>query len=176
LKAHPENRAGVGHHKTTPEINIGVGVLNLPDRSSKIGIAWANFQRSSAAWSRPFFQPYKNYQPFECFEEVFLCQARLYVFGDRYDIEALRSLVLYKMRRTLAVFILFPERVPDIFLLVQYVYENTREGDGLRNLLTEFAVCRITLLLDHSDWDAFMHEQSSFSSELLEKLRNISTL
>jgi hypothetical protein len=151
-------------------------VLNLPDRCSKLGIAWTNFQRSPATWNGQVFQPYKNYQPVECFEETFLSQARLYVFGDRYLIEALRTLVLYKMRRTLVAFKLFPERVPDIFLLVQYVYENTREGDGLRELLTDFAVCKITLLLAHSGWGPFMHEQGSFTSELLGKMRNMSTL
>lgn len=171
-----KNGAGVDPYNTIPQIHVGNAVLDLPDRSSKLGIAWTNFQCSKSIWNGKFFQPYRNYQPFECFEETFLFQARLYVFGDCYLIEALRTLVLYKMRRTLVAFRLFPERVPDIFLLVQYVYQNTREGDGLRDLLTDFAVCMITLLLGHPDWDFFMREQGSFISELLGKLRKVSAL
>ena len=97
--------------------------------------------------------------------------ARLYVFSDRYNHEPLRMQVLYKLRRTLAAFKLFLERVSDVFMLVMYVYENTCEGDDLRDLLAEYTVCMITMLLDHPGWETLIRAQPSFLAEVCGKMR-----
>jgi len=104
---------------------------------------------------------------------MFLCQARLYVFGDRYDIKALQCLVLYKLRRALSVFTLFPQRVSDVFMLIGYTYDNTPDGDDLRALLTDYALCKVTFFCEHEDWDLFMREERTFTVELLAKLRGL---
>jgi hypothetical protein len=155
----------------TPALKWNVDAV--PDRDSKIGVAWAHFQSACGSWAGPRFLPFRNYDPSESFQSVFLCQARLYVFGDRYDVEALRSLVLYKLRRALSVFTLFPQRVPDILMLVEYAYENTPEGDDLRDLLSDYALCKVTFLLTHDDWDFFARENPTFTMELLAKLRGL---
>ncbi|KIW75220.1 hypothetical protein Z517_11994 [Fonsecaea pedrosoi CBS 271.37] len=147
-------------------------VSNLPDPGSKLAADWAKFCNASTDWDGPLFRPYKNYTPSESLTEMLLSQARLYVFADRYVIESLRSLVLYKMRRSLASLKLFPERGPEVFLLVQYVYENTREGDDLRALLTQFIACMITVFLQHPDWDGFIRQQHIFTMDLLKHLRD----
>ncbi|EXJ73589.1 uncharacterized protein A1O5_03351 [Cladophialophora psammophila CBS 110553] len=158
-------------NRTTNILAETAAVPNLPDRNSKLGIDWAKFCNVSPEWGGPVFYAYKNYTPSESFTETLLAQAKLYVFCDRYIVEPLRSLVLYKMQRTLASLNLFPERVPEIFLLIQYIYENTSDGDDLRTLLTQFAACMITVLIQHPDWGIFIREQRSFTSELLQHLR-----
>ncbi|OQV10722.1 BTB/POZ domain-containing protein [Cladophialophora immunda] len=143
-----------------------------PDPGSKLAMDWTKFRSAASDWNGPIFHPYRNSTPSESLMETLLSLAKLYVFADRYVIESLRSLVLYKMRRTLVSLKLFPQRVSEVFLLVQYVYDHTREGDDLRLLLTQFAACMINVFLQHSDWDRFICEQQTFTSELLHHLRD----
>ncbi|KIY03072.1 uncharacterized protein Z520_01539 [Fonsecaea multimorphosa CBS 102226] len=159
-----------GLHATDPQINIPV-TSNIPEPGSKLAMDWARFCSVASDWKGPIFHPYRNCPPSESLTETLLSQARLYVFADRYVVESLKALVLYKMRRTLASLKLFFERVPEVFGLVQYVYENTREGDDLRLLLTQFAACVIPVLLQHPDWDRFIREQRTFTWDLLQHLR-----
>ncbi|KIW99405.1 uncharacterized protein Z518_11393 [Rhinocladiella mackenziei CBS 650.93] len=154
--------------------NPASGVIaSLPDPDSKLGVTWSKFRASSTGWNGPVFQPYRNILPSESFTEVLLCQARLYVFGDRYDIKPLRLLIVYKIRRTLSVLKIFPERVPEIFQLVAYVYENTVEGDDLRMLVLQYTACMTIVLMADADWDAFISEQPTFARELLAYLSNL---
>jgi hypothetical protein len=154
---------------------VYVQTSSLPDPDTILGNAWAKFRRESTPqYDKPFFRPYKNISPSELFTEVFLSQARLYVFGDTYDVESLRSLVIYKMRRVLAEFTLFPSRVGDIYALIGYTFGNTREGDEFRHLILEYAVCQVLGLAENGRWSSFYREQQYFSSELMAKLRSLS--
>ena len=64
---------------------------------SKKSLLWEKFERLSYPHPGPTFKPRKNRDAGEDFTAVFLGHARLYVFADRYDIESLRSLCLYKL-------------------------------------------------------------------------------
>lgn len=119
------------------------------------------------------FYPPANRSPCATFTDVFLSMAKLYVFGDRYDIESLRSLVLYKMRRTLVALKLFPKRIPELLLLVEYVFETTREEDELRVMMTQFAGCMITALVRCPDWDPFVVKQPIFTRELVQFIQGV---
>ncbi|KEF55585.1 uncharacterized protein A1O9_08335 [Exophiala aquamarina CBS 119918] len=131
------------------------------------------FRAASRLAQGPPFEPVQNTQPDQAFDEILLCHARLYVFADRFDNPELLDITLYKLRRTLAAFKLFDERVPDLFALIRYSYLNTREGDRLRALLIEFAVCMVPELIDHAGWHSFTIEEASFRDELLNKLREV---
>jgi hypothetical protein len=141
-----------------------------PQQRSKKDTLCEDFRMAYSSWDGPVFEPYKNCDPSESFTEIFLCHARLYAFADRYQIDSLRTLVLYKLRRTLAAFRLFPERVPDIFELVQFSYANTREPDDLRNLVTEYVVCFIEYLVPYAVWGSLLEKVDSFAAEVLTKV------
>lgn len=154
---------------------VYIPLSKVPDPDSILGTEWARFRRESTPQAdKPFFRPYKNTSPFEEYTEVFLSQARLYVFGDVYDVMSLRSLVIYKMRRILAEFTLFPSRVQDVYALIEYTFGNTREEDGFRRLILDYAVCMISIISEHRIWDSFYRENVSFASELIAKLRSLS--
>ena len=138
-----------------------------PQHRSKKDNFCDDFRMAYSSWDGPVFEPYKNCDPSENFTEIFLCHARLYAFADRYQIDSLRTLVLYKLRRTLAAFRLFPERVPDIFELVQFSYANTREHDDLRSLVTDYIVCFVEYLVPHPDWVSLLANTDSFATEVL---------
>ena len=145
---------------------------NLPDPGSKLGFAWKKFCSACNDWPGPMFYPPRNYSPHATLTDVLLSLAKLYVFGDRYDIASLRALVLYKMRRTLVALKLFPQRIPEIFLLVEYIYETTRKGDELRVMVTQFAGCMITALVRWPSWDSYIVDQPAFTAELVQFLQN----
>lgn len=138
---------------------------------SKVLVVRKEFRAASRQAQGPPFEPVQNTHPDQAFDEILLCHARLYVFADRYDNPDLRGITLYKLRRTLAAFKLFDERIPDLFALIRYSYLNTREGDRLRTLLIDFAVCMAPELIDHAGWHSFVIEEASFREELLSKLR-----
>ncbi|OAP65342.1 hypothetical protein AYL99_01314 [Fonsecaea erecta] len=174
LKGHTVVRNSNAHTARDTQLNNNSLLLSKPPvPGSKLATDWAKFCSGDTAadWKGPVFQPYRNRTSSESLAETLLSQARLYVFADRYVVESLRLRVLYKMRRSLASLKLFPERVPEVFGLVQYVYENTREGDDLRLLLTHFAACKVTALLEHPDWEQFIGEQRTFTWDLLQHLR-----
>lgn len=154
---------------------VYIPLSKVPDPDSMLGTEWARFRRESIPQlDKPFFRPYKNTSPFESYTEVFLSQARLYVFGDVYDVVSLRSLVVYKMRRILAQFTLFPSRVRDVYALIEYTFGNTREEDDFRRLILDYAVCMISIISEHRIWDSFYRENVSFASELIAKMRSLS--
>ena len=112
----------------------------------------------------------------EDYTEVFLCHARLYVFADVYHVEALKALALYKLRRTLAKFYLYPERVPDVVLLLQYAYSHTMDHeesiDELRDLVTDYAVCVIEVIAQDPDLQALLSDRGALAKDLVTKLLN----
>lgn len=87
-------------------------------------------------------KPRSNMYPDEDHIEVLLSHAHLYVFAEKYDIQPLKKLSLQKLRRTLANYTLFPERVGDITTLIRYAYANTAETidetEDIRTMLARY--------------------------------------
>ena len=107
-----------------------------------------SFRASARGPEQDPFEAFRNNEPSQSLEILLLAHAHCYVFSDRYCIVGLRSMALLKLRRSLAAFKFFQERVPDFYALVRYVYPNTRDGDELRLLLVNFAACMISELID----------------------------
>ncbi|KAK0246930.1 hypothetical protein LTS09_017927 [Friedmanniomyces endolithicus] len=88
-----------------------------------------------------------NTESCEEYTDVFLSHAHLYSFADRYDVEGLRELALYKLHQTLVKFTLFNERIGDVSELLCYAYDNTPERPGyqewLRDLVLRYVACHI---------------------------------
>jgi len=110
-----------------------------------------------------------NIDESEVFTDVFLCHAKLYVFGDKYDIQELKSLTLHNLQRTLQNFTIFPARVQDFLDLVSFTYEHTLEKDEepLRMLLTNFCAWNIETLSCSSDFLDFYNAGGPFTMGVL---------
>ena len=72
---------------------------------------------------------------------ILLAHAKLYVFSDEKDAQALRLLALRGIYAELSGLILIEERVGDVIKLIDYVYDNTHfDGDDLRGMVIEYMV------------------------------------
>lgn len=85
--------------------------------------------------------PLPNSNPDRSYEPVFLSHARLYFLADMYDIENLREVSMYRLYRTLYVFQVYAERIPDLVRLAEEIYNNTVENDPARQLITSYLSC-----------------------------------
>jgi hypothetical protein len=107
-------------------------------------------------------QPRRNQGSNENYTKVFLSHAHLYVFADKYDIQALKTLALEELQAMLKIFDLYLERTGDIIALLRYVYANTGEPDvgveKMRALLTHYVGCEMDTLMKDDDFRDLMIE------------------
>ena len=133
---------------------------------SQSQVLWDKFQSRHYPISTPDFKPRKNVEECEDYTEVFLSHARVYVFGDKYDIKKLRMLALHKLHRTLQVFRIYHKRVGDIAELIKYSYNNTRDIDDLRDLITHYVTCNFQDMATNDNFLALMEEGGPFVRDL----------
>ena len=72
---------------------------------------------------------------------IFLRHARLYVFAEKWGIEALKMMALHKLHKTLCSYAVDRSRYSVIIDLVKYTYDNTpsrKPRDPLRELVTNY--------------------------------------
>ena len=104
--------------------------------------------------------PRPNQGPEENYTDVFLSHAQLYVFADKYDVQALKVLALEELYATLAIYTLHPARTGDIITLLQYIYGNTGQSDGgeedLRQILKTYIGYEMDTLINDGDFRDLM--------------------
>lgn len=104
------------------------------------------------------------------FQPVFLGHAKLYLLADKYLIEGLKNLVLYKLRSTLQMFELYECRVVDIVELVRFSYTSEytsdRSDDGeldeLRRLVVEYVVINRSKIDSSKVFEELLEEGGQF--------------
>lgn len=103
-----------------------------------------------------------NRVKFENYTEVFLSHARLYVFAEKYDIQALKTLALEELHNTLKIYTLHRRRTGDIISLLRYSYANTgmpaRGGEDLRMLLRDYIGYEMKVLMMDEEFKDLMVE------------------
>ena len=117
------------------------------------------------------FAPPKNTGSWEDFTPVFLEQARLYVLADKYGIESLCQLVLFKLYSTLKGFKLYDTGLSAIIEFVRFVYLNTPENNGskvdaLRNLVIRYVVSVLGQIGEMECFQELLEEGGPFVSDL----------
>lgn len=117
------------------------------------------------------FKPPYNTHPQQSLSQILLCHARLYIFSDRYDCAVLRTLILARLRLTLAAFQIFKERVEDFLSLVTYVYETTTDKDEIRGVLVDFGLCIVPALAEHPLWKGFYDTTPEYCRDLHSKMK-----
>lgn len=129
---------------------------------------------SDRLWPRDSTRPSSNCRanesPCEDYSEVLLSHAQIYVFADKYDIPALRSIALHNLHKTLVSFTLYTESVSDIAILFRYVYQNTPERedciDQLRALVIEYVACYVEKMTSNEVFKEVLRSDNSASMEL----------
>ena len=113
-------------------------------------------------WGTTKIQVATNSDPRQNFTTVFLSHAQLYVIGDKYDIEDLSSLALYRLHKTLSVFSLYDNRIEDVLQLVRYAYQNTRQEDRLRGLVTKYITTEVDTIGKSPAFHSLLEEGGEF--------------
>ena len=100
--------------------------------------------------------PRPNRSPQEDYTDVFLSHAQLYVFAEKYDIQALKLLALEELHATLVVYTLYDVRTGDIIELLRHVYANTckpQEGvDDMRSMMTQYVGYEMDTLMGAAEF------------------------
>ena len=120
--------------------------------------------------------PRRNQSSAEVYSDVFLSHARLYVFAEKYDIQALKMLALGELYATLAVYNLYNTRTSDIIDLLRYVYCNTYEpsesAEDMRTLMTQYVGYEMdTLSRDEDFRDLMIEDGGALLSDFLTTVR-----
>ena len=106
--------------------------------------------------------PLPNQSSEEDYTDVFLSHARLYVFADKYDIQALKDLALDELHATLKIYDLYPTRTGDITELLRYAYANSSDSpegvEDLRTLIMQYVSYEMDTLIDDEGFKDLMIE------------------
>lgn len=147
------------------------GKLNLQERRK-----WEEFtaREYDVDSQEDIAQARANAEPCEEYTEVFLSHARIYIFADRYSIEALKQLTLRRLHQTLVKFTLYEERIPDITCLLSFSYNNTPDRTGtvdeLRLLVVKYISCHIKRIHSDTSFVHMMKAEGPLSIDLLQEL------
>lgn len=127
---------------------------------------------SGTMYSTPtsIFSARKNTEGCEDYTGVFLCHAKLYVLGDKYDIPTLKQLSLHRLHATLKEFTLYPSRMNDIATLAKYVFENTVPEDKIRDMITLYYACIVEDARKHDGLKTLIEEVPDFAFGLIKKM------
>ncbi|KAI1081876.1 hypothetical protein F5B20DRAFT_36468 [Whalleya microplaca] len=100
--------------------------------------------------------------------ETFMRHARMYVLGDRYDVEGLRNIAFTRLACDLTRFTNTPDSLPSLESLIQFIYDNTVESDRIRDMLAMFTACIFENLILHPVMKHLFHEHFEFSRDVLQ--------
>jgi hypothetical protein len=115
----------------------------------------------------------ENEDSLEDYTPVLLGHARLYVFADKWLIDDLKLLSLYKLHKTLMNFTLYEARRTDIVELAQYVYADERTSDseddpnGLRALVMHYIGCQVENLVRCREFKDLVQQGGPFAKDLV---------
>jgi hypothetical protein len=118
----------------------------------------------------------QNSSPTEDYTAVFLGHAQLYVFAEKWGIEDLKTLALFKLHKTLVSFTLYAARRPDIVELLRCAYSNDHTPDlvdtvdDLRSLVMLYAACEVENLIHSPEFLSLIGEGGQLAQDLVQML------
>jgi len=99
-----------------------------------------------------------------------LIHVSLYILADKWGVENLKQLTLFKLHQALAALRLGKSNVQDLVDLTRYSYEHTPELedgiDRLRELICNYIVSNSGLTADHPLFAALLKEGGGLASDL----------
>lgn len=104
--------------------------------------------------------------------EAFLLHAKLFVFGEKYDIQALKMRSIHNLHCSLSHHQLLPQHIPDITNLIHYSYENTlTSGDPLRDLLASYVELEMAVLIEAKPFEELLEAGGDFVGDFLKRVK-----
>ena len=114
--------------------------------------------------------------PNDDYTETLLSHAQVYVFADRYGIEALQTLALSKLRNVLLYFELYSDGWRDIVTLIHYCFNETvdkgEQADALRSLICFYTACKLEALWGNAEFRNLTRDLPDFPGGLISILLN----
>jgi len=173
--------------KPEPEPDFGCGSFNLSVKKKKRSLGFRQpppMPRSKAfnSLTYPLLKPRSKFAHTcdpainegsnENIGEVLLIHASLYVLAEKWGVDSLKNLTLFKLHRTLSMLQLDEPKVIHIIKLVRYSYsdENTPDLntgiDGLRNLICQYAAANAEVISEHPQFIKMIEEGGAFIRDL----------
>ncbi|XMA20292.1 hypothetical protein WAI453_013083 [Rhynchosporium graminicola] len=108
--------------------------------------------------------------PSQNIEEILIIHASLYILGEKWGIERLKQLALFKIHKSLCLFSLDIPKLEHIVMFVRYVYERTPDLrtklDGLRELICHYIGTNTRLTAEGTTFLALIEEGGAFTRDL----------
>jgi hypothetical protein len=118
-------------------------------------------------------EPVKVFEPDRSYCHVFLVHASLFVFGDLWLIDPLKTLALHKLNKTLCIFKLDDKNITDIISLIRFAY--TDEGKGLeegigrlRTIICQYTVANVVIISSHTLFMDLLAEGGQFVKDFFQ--------
>ena len=103
-----------------------------------------------------------------------LCHVQLYVFADRYQVNALKDMAIHKLRNALKNTAFSPSNASQLVDLIQFAYQNTPElqtvEEPLRGLLTYYAAWELKSLVLSKEFQQLFVAGGQFVNDLFQKV------
>ena len=158
--------------ETQPEISD----FGFPAPSSTKSRLWDEFRRGLEQFSSmPQLSDLATNAMRESSAKDLLCYADVYIFADRFEIEALKHLSLCKLRGYLIDVIKSDTIAEDVTDVIKFVYANTveyRSVEKLRALVIHYAACLVQKLIMNLKFQALLVDNGEFGRDLMLKIVN----
>lgn len=142
----------------------------MPSKKSELINQFLDASGTVYPTSTTIFSARKNTEGCEDYTRVFLCHAKLYVLGDKYEIPPLKQLSLHRLHATLKDFTLYPSRMNDIATLTKYIFENTVPDEKIRQMVTLYYACIVEDAWKHDGLKSLIDEIPDFAFGLISKM------
>ena len=105
--------------------------------------------------------------------KAFLLHAKIFVFAEKYDLQALKMLSIRNLHYSLSHHQLFIQHIPDIVNLIRYSYDNTQaSSDTLRELLASYVELEMAMIIEAKSFEELLEEGGEFVADFLKKVKN----
>jgi hypothetical protein len=104
--------------------------------------------------------------------EILVAHASLYVLAEKWGVESLKVLTLFKLHRTLKMLRLDASTVGDIVELTRYTYSDETTPDletgidGLRGLICHYIAANAKMMAEHISFTALIEDGGALARDL----------
>jgi hypothetical protein len=104
--------------------------------------------------------------------EILLAHASLYVLAEKWGVESLKMLALFKLHRTLQMLRLDAPKVEDIVELTRYTYSDEMTPDletginGLRELICHYIAANAKMMAKYASFTALIEDGGALTRDL----------
>jgi hypothetical protein len=106
--------------------------------------------------------------------EALLSHTMLYILAEKWGIDSLKMLTLFKLHKTLSMLVFDSPKVPHIVELVRHGYAGTPDLetgiDGLRDLLCQYVDANVKVISEHEAFLALIQDGGAFVRDLWKRV------